>query len=110
MPEVNAGLIDRYYASASQTPALVIGQLSRLSNYHVSKLEGLRTYFVDLRDEVASAIGDTVPTVLTPEQQAYFALGYYQMGAKLNRDYLDRKAAAAAKAAQKNTATNKEEY
>lgn len=109
MPEVNAGLIDRYYASASQTPALVIGQLSRLSNYHVSKLEGLRTYFVDLRDEVASAIGDTVPTVLTPEQQAYFALGYYQMGAKLNRDYLDRKAAAAAKAAQKNTASSKEE-
>lgn len=45
MPDVNASLIDRYYASASQTPALVLGQLSRMSNYHIGKLEGLRMYF-----------------------------------------------------------------
>ena len=33
---------------------------------------------------------------LLPEQQAYFALGYYQMCAKLEKDRRERKAAAAA--------------
>ena len=61
MPDVNASLIDRYYASASQTPALVLGQLSRMSNYHIGKLEGLRMYFSNLRDQVACAIGGTIP-------------------------------------------------
>lgn len=98
MPEVNASLIDRYYASASQTPALVLGQLARMSNYHLAKLEGLKIYFANLRAEVACAIGDSIPTVLRPEQQAYFALGYYQMCAKLEQDRRARKAAAAAKA------------
>lgn len=96
MPDVNASLIDRYYASASQTPALVLGQLARMSNYHISKLEKLRGYFCDLRDRTACAIGPVIPTVLRPEQQAYFALGYYQMCARLEKDRLDRKAAAAA--------------
>ena len=94
MPDVNASLIDRYYASASQTPALVLGQLSRMSNYHIGKLEGLRMYFSNLRDQVACAIGGTIPAVLLPEQQAYFALGYYQMCAKLEKERLPRKAAA----------------
>lgn len=94
MPDVNASLIDRYYASASQTPALVLGQLSRMSNYHIGKLEGLRMYFSNLRDQVACAIGGTIPAVLLPEQQAYFALGYYQMCAKLEKERLARKAAA----------------
>ena len=94
MPDVNASLIDRYYASASQTPALVLGQLSRMSNYHIGKLEGLRMYFSNLRDQVACAIGGTIPAVLLPEQQAYFALGYYQMCAKLEKERLARRAAA----------------
>ena len=97
MPDVNTSLIDRYYTSASQTPALVLGQLSRMSNYHISKLEELRSYFSDLRNQVACAIGNDIPAVLLPEQQAYFALGYYQMCAELEKDRLARKAAAAKK-------------
>ena len=38
MKDVNASIIDRYYASAIQTPALVLGQLSKLSNHHLGKL------------------------------------------------------------------------
>lgn len=94
MPDVNASLIDRYYASASQTPALVLGQLARMSNYHISKLEKLHSYFSNLRDQVACAIGPEIPKILLPEQQAYFALGYYQMCAKLEKDRLVRKTAA----------------
>ena len=100
MPDVNASLIDRYYASASQTPALVLGQLARMSNYHISKLERLRGYFSNLRDRVACAIGPVIPTVLHPEQQAYFALGYYQMCAQMEKDRLARKTATTAAKAE----------
>lgn len=99
MPDVNVSLIDRYYASASQTPALVLGQLARMSNYHIGKIDSYwwEEELTGLRDQVACAIGDDIPTVLCPEQQAYFALGYYQMCAKLEQDRLARKAAAAEK-------------
>lgn len=37
MPDVNTGIVERYYASAIQMPALVIGQLSSRSNHHLEK-------------------------------------------------------------------------
>ncbi len=99
MPDVNASLIDRYYASAIQTPALVLGQLSRMSNYHIGKIDSYwwEEELTGLRDQVACAIGDDIPTVLHPEQQAYFALGYYQMCARINKDWLVHKAVIAEK-------------
>ena len=109
MPDVNSSLIDRYFSSASQAPALVLGQLARMSNYHLSKLEKLRGYFSNLRDQVACAIGQEIPTVLAPEQQAYFAIGYYQMCAKLEKDRRERKAAEAAKTAKGKTGTDETE-
>ena len=100
MGDVNASLIDRYYASAIQTPALVLGQLSKLSNYHIGKLSNWQKKdYAELRDQVACAIGDNVPTVLSPELQSYFALGYYQMCAKIAKDRRIRAAAAAEKKA-----------
>lgn len=100
MKDVNASIIDRYYASAIQTPALVLGQLSKLSNYHIDKLsEPRRKEYAALRDRTACAIGDLIPTVLRPEQQSYFALGYYQMCAKMEKDRRARLAAAAEKKA-----------
>ena len=100
MGDVNASLIDRYYASAIQTPALVLGQLSKLSNYHIGKLSNWQKRdYAELRDQVACAIGDNVPTVLSPELQSYFALGYYQMCAKIAKDRRIRAAAAAEKKA-----------
>lgn len=44
--------------------------------------------------ELNVAVGDTVPVALTLEDQSYFALGYYQMSAELNRrraEYLGEK-------------------
>lgn len=38
-------------------------------------------------------LGKYIPATLNLEQQSYFALGYYQMGAKINKE---RKAAVAA--------------
>ena len=94
MPDVGAGVIQRYFASAMQTPALVLGQLSKLSNYHLDKIDN-RYVSQMLRDKLAETwkqVGDTVPAVLNLEQQSYFTLGYYQMSALLNREKAERTA------------------
>ena len=87
MPDVGAGVVQRYYASAMQTPALVLGQLSKLSNYHLDKFDN-KNVAEKYREKLAEAwarVGDEVPAVLNLEQQSYFTLGYYQMTALLNR-------------------------
>lgn len=73
--DVNAGVIQRYYPSASRTPAMVLGRLSCLCNYHLAKLEKTR-YFEKLLTELYGALGDEIPVTLSLEEQAYFALGY----------------------------------
>lgn len=100
MGDVNVGIVERYYASAIQMPALVIGQLSSRSNYHLEKMEN--TWLADRYKEelqrVSVALGTSIPATLNLEQQSYFALGYYQMGARLNKEKNERIAAAKEKA------------
>ena len=112
MPDVGAGIVQRYYASASRTPALVLGTLERLSKYHLDKVKSAKYYYDKIRhsrryiDKVRCAEliglyeellneaylyfdGSTqrrLPSVLNLEEQSYFALGYRQMSAKLNAD------------------------
>lgn len=77
--DVGAGLIQRYYASASTTPALVLGRLTRTSQFHLDKLErGLARWHEGRIAETWGRIQDAVPPTLTLEQQSLFALGYYQ--------------------------------
>ena len=87
-PNVNVSVVQRYYSSAIQTPAQVIGRLSQLSIHHLRELEksgkGLRVYFTKLLSDAYAKIDGPIPTVLTLPEQAEFALGYYQMIAKLN--------------------------
>lgn len=85
MRDVQAGIVQRYYASACQMPALVLGQLSILSVPHQDKIKGdyLKMY-LEMLDKVTCDIGE-IPTMLNLGQQAYFALGYRQMTAELNR-------------------------
>ena len=96
MPDVNAGIVERYYASAIQMPALVIGQLSSRANHHLEKIENgwLADRYREKLQQVSTALGTSVPTTLNLEQQSYFALGYYQMGAKLNQEKNQNIAAA----------------
>jgi CRISPR-associated protein Csd1 len=86
MPDVNAGVIQRYYASACQSPALVLGKLSKLSNYHIEKIEDKKAviYYRRKLEELYVALKTEIPKTLTLEEQSYFALGYYQMSAVLN--------------------------
>lgn len=108
MPEVNAGVIQRYYAAASQTPALVIGRLSTLSNYHFDKIseKWLVELFTELLDAAYCSLGDTVPVTLNLEQQAYFALGYRQLSAEIERRKNEKYAEFKEKKAQKNAVKN----
>jgi CRISPR-associated protein Csd1 len=81
--EVGADVIQRYYAAASATPALVLGRLCRMSQYHLDKIRS-RTMREDLDDLVSgiwSSIRDSVPRALTLEEQSLFAMGYYQQKA-----------------------------
>ena len=112
MGDVNASIVERYYASAIQTPALVLGQLSKLSNFHLKKLDSNRKGLsVILRRnllEVSAAIpSDALPATLKLEEQSAFALGYYQMGAKLKREWKERAAANAQKADEKRNGAEK---
>lgn len=76
---VGAGVVQRYYAAASSTPALVLGRLTRTSQYHLDKLSpGLSYWYEQRLGAIWSRLRSQVPVALTLEQQSLFALGYYQ--------------------------------
>lgn len=108
MPDVNASVMQRFYASAIQTPALVLGRLSRMSIHHLEKLDRprLAQHFKEHLQQIASQMTGTMPTTLSLEEQSEFALGYYQMGAKLSKEAIDR---AAANQANESKQTNESE-
>jgi CRISPR-associated protein Csd1 len=77
--DVGAGLVQRYYAAASTTPALVLGRLTRTSQFHLDKLDrGLARWHEGRIADTWGQIKDAVPPTLTLEEQSLFALGYYQ--------------------------------
>ena len=79
-PGINATIRDKFYASASATPAAVFGNLMRLSGHHLSKLDsdrkGLRIWFEKQVEEIMSGI-NSFPSHLPLEEQGMFAIGYY---------------------------------
>lgn len=73
----NATIRDRFYGSASGTPATVFGTLMRLKNHHLAKLhDGLRITRERQLGEIVSGISD-FPPHLKLEDQGRFAIGYY---------------------------------
>ncbi len=115
MPDVNTTVTQRYYASAIQTPLLVIGRLSNLSNYHLEILHktkpGLAVTFKKRLEEISVKIcenGRKIPTTLTLAEQSEFALGYYQMGAKMRQESFELWAAKERKKAESAEAETKE--
>lgn len=71
-------LTDRYYGSASATPASVFGVLLRMTQPHLSKLrrenERQALYY---ERALQDAMPDHFPRTLTLVEQGLFALGYY---------------------------------
>ena len=88
--DVGAGVVQRYYTAASQTPGLVVGRLAANAKNHLSKLESrLAWWFEDQIADVMVSINE-IPRTLTLEQQSLFALGYYQQIAALRAGNKDK--------------------
>lgn len=91
---VNAGVVERFYASASTTPALVMGRLFRNAQNHLSKASGgIATNVSKDFEEITSQLGCSFPTTLSLEEQGRFALGYYHQKAEYRRISAERKEA-----------------
>ena len=73
---------------------MVLGRLSQLSVHHLAKLEHPAAVkrWRELLETVNTAIGVRIPTTLNLEGQSYFALGYYQMSARIRQNRAERRA------------------
>ncbi len=89
---VNAGVVERFYASASTTPALVMGRLFRNAQNHLAKVGGGAAENVCKDFEAISVqLGDHFPPSLDLEGQGRFALGFYHQEAEYRRLAAERK-------------------
>lgn len=87
----NATVRDRFYASASATPALVFPSLIRNAKNHSKSVRtkvgaGLAEWFEDHIADIVSGLGSDFPKTLPLDDQGRFALGYYHQ-----RDVFRRK-------------------
>ena len=76
----NATIRDKFYGAASSTPVTVFGNLMRLANHHIAKLEKERTRLAIVRKQLLGGIMEGVqdfPAYLALEDQGRFAIGYY---------------------------------
>lgn len=82
--DVGAGVVQRYYASASTTPALVIGRMTTLAQFHLNKLKNKGAFWYEQQiAEIFAQIENNIPSTLSLEEQSLFALGYYQQMAEI---------------------------
>jgi CRISPR-associated protein Csd1 len=77
-PGLNATIRDKFYGSASSSPVTVFGNLMRIKNHHLAKLEnsGRRVNMERLIGEIVCGFSD-FPSHLKLEDQGRFAIGYY---------------------------------
>ncbi|MBI5619234.1 MAG: type I-C CRISPR-associated protein Cas8c/Csd1 [Gammaproteobacteria bacterium] len=83
--DVGAGVVQRYYAAASQTPGLILGRLVRNAQNHLNKPDKpwLGPKYERPMMDIVSRLKDEFPRILDLEGQGLFALGYYQQLAAL---------------------------
>ncbi|SEP97755.1 type I-C CRISPR-associated protein Cas8c/Csd1 [Basfia succiniciproducens] len=80
--DLNAGIADRYYGSASSVPYSVFPRLLSGAKHHLSRLRKDKAGMaVNLDKDLAEIIGalpDVFPRHLSIDEQGRFAIGYYQ--------------------------------
>ena len=77
-PGINATIQDRYFNSASSTPARVFPTLLNLSQKHLKKLSGgLRITYERQVTELLGKLPESFPAQFNLPQQGSFQLGYY---------------------------------
>ncbi|NLG86304.1 MAG: type I-C CRISPR-associated protein Cas8c/Csd1 [Firmicutes bacterium] len=80
VPGIKATIVDRYYGTASSAPASVYGRLLRTTQAHLAKLRKEKAgAYVSLQRLMGEVLGELkeFPTILSLQDQALFALGYY---------------------------------
>ena len=77
-PGINATIRDRYFSSATATPAIVFPTLIRLAQAHLKKLPAKdKAYFDRQIRKVMEKITESYPSRLSLHDQGVFQLGYY---------------------------------
>ncbi len=84
---VNASIRDRFYGSASATPAHVFPLLLRGVQDHLSKIRkskpGLAVKYEKAMADVVAGLGADLPATLNMKSQGLFAIGYYHQRSAL---------------------------
>lgn len=82
-PGINATIRDKYFSSASATPAIAFPTLIRLAQAHLKKLDtGARIYYDKQLGEIMGRIDVNYPARLSLQDQGVFQLGYYHQTQK----------------------------
>lgn len=80
-PGINTTIRDKFYGAASGTPVTVFGNLMRLKNHHLAKMEkrGRKVFFERLLGGIIDGVDAKIsfPPHLSLEDQGRFAVGYY---------------------------------
>lgn len=77
-PGINTTIKDKYFNSASATPAVIFPILDNLAQKHLRKLtEGQKIYFDKQIGALKCILDETNPVRLTLPEQGSFSLGYY---------------------------------
>ncbi|MBK1792482.1 type I-C CRISPR-associated protein Cas8c/Csd1 [Persicirhabdus sediminis] len=87
--ELNAGLREKFYSSASATPASVFPRILRTYQHHLAKLSGGQKVNRErlVQDILADIPASGFPTNLNLKSQGIFALGYYHQ----RKDFFTKK-------------------
>ena len=82
-PGINTTIKDKYFNSASATPATIFPILNNLAQKHLKKLDtGLRIHYDRQLGQIKELLGEMLPGRLSLPEQASFDLGYYHQTQK----------------------------
>lgn len=83
-PGIKATIKDRYFTSASSTPALIFPLLIELAQAHLKKIgeTSRKIYYQKKLTETMSKLGTQFPVRLKLEEKGMFQLGYYHQTQK----------------------------
>lgn len=80
-PGINTSIKDKYFNSASGTPATIMPILGNLAQKHLRVIRrsspGAAIYYEKMLGEYSKIIGETYPVRLSLPEQGAFQLGYY---------------------------------
>lgn len=76
--DLSSTIKDRYFSSASVTPALIFPRLFRMNGHHLGKLEGRSKIFYERLMGSVMAAPFHFPRRLNLEEQGRFIVGYFQ--------------------------------